>query len=276
MEDGVVKILGYSYAWLLPYVVHVVLAILIFIFGLLAAKLIRNVLNRILRKRKVDETVVVFSVRAAYSLVILFVILATLAELGVQTASLVAVFGAMALAIGLSLRSSLSNLAAGILLVIFRPVRIGDFIEMDGKSGVVTEIQLLFTQVTTSTNQCIIFPNSKFMSSYVINYSRCQTRRNDIVIGIDYADDISKAKALLNEIVTSDDRVLLQPIAPLIAVNDLGSDSVNILLRYWTAKSDLQAVKFSLTEQIKIRFDAENISFPFTQMDVHLYQKDDA
>lgn len=270
------KILGYSYAWLLPYVVHVVLAILIFIFGLLAAKLIRNVLNRILRKRKVDETVVVFSVRAAYSLVILFVILATLAELGVQTASLVAVFGAMALAIGLSLRSSLSNLAAGILLVIFRPVRIGDFIEMDGKSGVVTEIQLLFTQVTTSTNQCIIFPNSKFMSSYVINYSRCQTRRNDIVIGIDYADDISKAKALLNEIVTSDDRVLLQPIAPLIAVNDLGSDSVNILLRYWTAKSDLQAVKFSLTEQIKIRFDAENISFPFTQMDVHLYQKDDA
>jgi small conductance mechanosensitive channel len=199
------------------------------------------------------------------------VILAALAQLGIQTTSFIAVIGAAGLAVGLALQGSLANFAAGVLMVIFRPFQVGDFIEGAGVSGIVEEMQIFTTQLRTPDNKTIIIPNAKITGDNVTNYTRKDKRRVDLVIGVSYRDEIGKVKGVVADVLNGDERVLKDP-APTIAVLELGDSSVNFAVRPWVRTEDYWDVYFETTEKIKKRFDAEGISIPFPQRDVHLYQ----
>lgn len=264
--------LGSLYVILTPVLLRLVYAIVILVLGLMLARLVVRVFRRIMTARNVELTISNFMCRLIHAILVIFILLAALAQLGVQTASLVAILGAMSLAVGLSLRSSLSNLASGILLIIFRPIKTGDFIQVGGAEGSVEEINILFTELVTPSNQVLVVPNSNFMSNVITNYSSKVNRRCDITIGIGYNDPISKAKDVLQQLLDADDRVLSLPEAPLIAVNELADSSVNILVRFWTSRSNFWVVKRELMEAIKCRFDEEGLSIPFPQLDVHVNQ----
>ena len=201
---------------------------------------------------------------------ILFVVIAAVNQLGIQTTSLIAVLGAAGLAVGLALQGSLSNFASGVLIILFRPYKVGDYIEGAGVTGSVEDMQILTTVLTTGDNKRVIVPNSQIMGSIITNYSSNDRRRIDLVVGVSYDDDIDKVRDELKALVAADDRILDDP-ACLIAVSELADSSVNFILRPWVKTSDYSAVKFSLTEAIKKRFDEVGISFPFPQHDVHLH-----
>jgi len=213
-----------------------------------------------------------FVYNLVYSALMIFVIIASIDRLGVQTTSLIAIMGAAGLAIGLALQGSLANFAAGVLIVLFRPYRVGDFVEAAGISGVVVQVQILTTILKTGDNKQIVVPNGQIMGSIITNYSANDTRRIDMVIGVSYDDDIDKVRATIRELVDADDRILKDPEC-LIAVSELADSSVNFNVRPWVKSADYWGVKFDLTEAIKKRFDKEGISFPFPQQDVHLYQQ---
>jgi len=257
--------------WIVFYGIKVIAALAIFIIGRMAASGIKAILRRVLQKGHVDPTLVSFLTNLCYVLILAFVIIAALGQLGVQTASFVAVLGAAGLAVGLALQGSLANFAAGILMVIFKPFRVGDFIEAAGTMGVVEEIGIFTTELKSPDNKKIIVPNAKLTSDNIINYSAKEERRVDIVAGVSYRDNLDKVHKVLNEILVSDKRILKDP-APTIAVLELGSSSVNFAIRPWVKTSDYWDVFFSLQEQIKKRFDAEGITIPFPQQDVHLHK----
>jgi small conductance mechanosensitive channel len=191
--------------------------------------------------------------------------------LGIQTTSFIAVLGAAGLAVGLALQGSLSNFAAGVLMIIFRPFKVGDFIEAAGVAGTVEEIQIFTTQLATPDNKTIIIPNGKLTADNIVNYSTKGTRRADMVFGIGYEDDIDKARDIITEILSNDERVLKDP--PLqVAVSELADSSVNFVTRAWVNAGDYWGVVFAATETVKKRFDAEGISIPFPQRDVHVYE----
>jgi small conductance mechanosensitive channel len=255
---------------LVPIALHILYAVIILIVGLSLARVFAKVVRKVMVSRKVEQTVVTFICRLVHALLVVFVVLAVLSKLGVQTASLVALLGAMGLAVGLSLRSSLSNLASGILLILFRPMKVGDFIEIGGVSGSVEEINILFTNIVSTGNQLLIIPNSKFMSDVITNFSKNKTRRNDLIIGVGYNDPLSKVKEVLHELVAADSRIICENDNILIAVTELADSSVNILVRYWTLRADYLTVKNDLIETIKNRFDQEGFNIPYPQMDVHV------
>lgn len=255
-----------------PVAVGLLSAMLILVVGLWATGLVTRIMQRVMVASKVEKTVVSFLCKLVRSLLVVFVIVAVLSKLGVQTASLVALVGAMGLAVGLSLRSSLSNLASGILIVLFRPMRVGDYIEINSTKGTVEEINILFTQLTSPGNQALIVPNSKFMSDTITNYSRKKTRRNDFIIGVGYNDPLDQVKSVLEEIMQADKRILSMPAAPCVMVSELADSSVNLTARYWTASTDYLAVKCDLTEVVKARFDKEGFNIPYPQMDIHVNQ----
>jgi len=203
----------------------------------------------------------------------IFVIIAAISQIGIETTSLIAVMGAAGLAVGLALQGSLSNFAAGVLIVVFRPYRVGDFVEAAGISGSVEQVQILTTVLRTGDNKQIIVPNSQIMGSIITNYSANDTRRVDMTIGVSYDDNLDKVRATLEELIDADARILKDP-EPLIAVSALADSSVNFTVRPWVKTGDYWGVMFDLTEAIKKRFDKEGISFPFPQQDVHLYNKD--
>jgi len=190
---------------------------------------------------------------------------------GIETTSFIAILGAAGLAVGLALQGSLSNFAGGVLILIFRPYRVGDFIEGGGHSGTVRSIEIFYTILTTADNKKIIVPNAALSNGSIVNYSAMDTRRVDIVFGIGYGDDIGKAKALIWDVIDADDRILRDPL-PLVVVSSLGDSAVNITTRSWVDSSNYWPVYFDLTEKVKLRFDAEGVSIPFPQRDVHLYQ----
>jgi len=200
-----------------------------------------------------------------------FVIIAAIGAVGVQTTSLIAIVGAAGLAVGLALQGSLSNFASGVLIVLFRPYKVGDFVEAAGIAGAVVEVQILTTILKTGDNKQVIVPNSQIMGSIITNYSANDTRRVDLVIGVSYDDDLDKTRKTLEELVAADDRILDDP-AVTIAVSALADSSVNFVVRPWVKTADYWGVLFDLTEAIKKRFDEEGISFPYPQQDVHLYQ----
>jgi small conductance mechanosensitive channel len=204
-----------------------------------------------------------------YIALLTFVIIAAIGQLGIQTASFIAVFGAAGLAIGLALQGSLANFAAGFLLVILRPFRVGDFIEAAGVSGTVDAIEIFNTTLKTPDNRLIIIPNAKLSGDNIINYSAMDTRRVDMTVGVGYDADLSVVKTVLNDIISKDERVLSDP-EPQIAVAELADSSVNFVVRIWVKTDDYWGVKFDTTETIKVRFDAEGIGIPFPQCDVHL------
>lgn len=250
--------------------IDIIAALAIFIIGRWVANLITKGVRRLLERADVDATLVKFLSNIVRILLLIFVILAAIGQLGIQTTSLIAVLGAAGLAVGLALQGSLSNFAAGVLVIIFRPYKVGDYIEAAGVAGTVDEVQIFNTVMNTPDNKRIIVPNSQITGGIITNYSAHETRRVDFTFGIGYADDIDKAKKIIEEVLTSDERVLEDP-APQIVVAELADSSVNIVARPWAKAADYWGLKFDVTETVKKRFDAEGISIPFPQRDVHVY-----
>lgn len=263
-------ILENAQLWLAHYGMQVVGAVIILVLGLLAAKTLTSVLRKIMRRAKVDETLVSFGGNMLQFVLVMLVIIAALSRLGFQTNSLIAMMGAAALAVGLSLQSNLANLAAGVLILIFRPFRLGEMVEMGGVLGKVEEITIMVTKLRMIDGKLAIMPNTKAFNDKLINYTAAKTRRVDLVIGIGYGDSIPKAKAILLRLLEEDPRVLKEP-KPSVMVLDLGESSVDLGVRPWVKNTDWWAVKCELTEKIKLTFDEEGINIPYPQRDVHLY-----
>ena len=255
------------------FLVKVAIAIVIFVVGRIVARAIANGIRKLMHAQEVDKILETFVSNLAYWAMMTFVIIAAITQLGIATTSLIAIMGAAGLAVGLALQGSLANFAAGVLIVMFRPYRVGDFVEVAGIAGAVVQVQILTTVLKTGDNKQIVVPNAQIMGSIITNYSANDTRRVDMVIGVSYEDDIDKVRATIKELVAADDRILSDPEC-LIAVAELADSSVNFNVRPWVRSSDYSGVKFDLTEAIKKRFDKEGISFPFPQQDVHLYQQD--
>lgn len=246
------------------------IAIVIFYVGRMIARLITKGLRNLMQSQEVDKILETFVCNLVYWMLMTFIIIAAMSQLGIQTTSLIAVMAAGGLAVGLALQGALGNFAAGVLIVMFRPYRVGDYIEAAGIAGSVLQVQILTTMLKTGDNKLIVVPNGQIMSSIIINYSAHKTRRIDMVIGVSYDDDIDKVRNTIRELIDADDRILKDPEC-LIAVSELADSSVNFTVRPWVNRADYSGVKFALTEAIKKRFDKDGISFPFPQQDVHLY-----
>jgi small conductance mechanosensitive channel len=231
--------------------------------------LVRRGVRRVMDKAKVEPIITSFVSSIAYIALLAFVVIAALGQLGIQTTSFIAILGAAGLAIGLALQGSLANFAAGFLMIIFRPFKVGDFIEGAGVAGVVEEIQVFTTTLKTGDNKIIIVPNAKLSGDNITNYSTQETRRVDMTVGVAYDADLAHVKSVLNDIISKDERILAEP-ASQVAVAELADSSVNFVVRVWTKTADYWAVKFDMTETIKNRFDAEGIGIPFPQREIHI------
>ncbi|MEW5009830.1 MAG: mechanosensitive ion channel [Cycloclasticus sp.] len=252
------------------YGLKLIAALAIFIIGKLLASLIKSGIGKAMTKAKSDPILISFTSNMVYAALLAFVIIAALGQLGIQTTSFIAILGAAGLAIGLALQGSLSNFAAGVLMIIFRPFKQGDFIEGAGVAGVVEEIHIFNTVLRTGDNKTIIIPNASLMNNNIVNYSSKPTRRLDLVIGIGYDDDIKKAKNVLSELMQQEPRILKEP-APTLGLLELADSSVNFAVRPWVNSADYWGVHFDLLENIKLRFDQEGISIPYPQQDIHLH-----
>ena len=254
------------------YSTNIAIAIVIFVIGKWFVRKITDVVIKLINKQKnVDQTLSMFLDNIIYYILMVVVILTALEQLGIETTSFLAILGAAGLAIGLALKDSLSNFASGVMIILFRPYKIGDVINAAGVTGKVKEIHLFNTEFTTPDNQKILVPNGAITAGSITNINAHDTRRVDLVIGIGYDDDIKKAKNLLHDIVNDNEKVLKDP-AVTIAVSELADSSVNFIVRPWVQTADYWDVKFNLTETIKHRFDEEGISIPYPQSDVHLYK----
>ena len=265
------SILDKVYELLTVYGIKVVAAIAIFIVGRWVAKAIANFIKKMMTKSNTDETLVKFVGSLSYIALLAFVVIAALNQLGIQTTSFIAILGAAGLAIGLALQGSLGNFAAGVLMIIFKPFKVGDFIDGAGVAGTVEEIQIFTTQLKTPDNKTIIVPNAKMTGDNITNYTMKGTRRVDFVFGIGYEDDIDKARKVIEEIIAADSRVLKDP-APMVAVSELADSSVNFVARAWTSADDYWGFYFETTENVKKQFDAGGISIPYPQRDIHVYE----
>ena len=250
---------------------NVVYAIVILVVGLTVCRIIRGLVRKALTRAEVDETLVPFISKLAYYLCMTFVIVFVLARFGIETTSIVAVLGGAALAVGLALQGTLSNFAAGVMLLIFRPFKVGDFVDAAGTAGSVQEIGVFCTTLHSPDNVRIIVPNSSVYGAIIKNFSANDTRRVDLVMGIDYSDDIGLALETIRKVVTADERVLKDP-EPKIAVAELADSSVNIVVRPWCNADDYWAVRWDLTRALKEQLEAAGCSIPFPQTDVHLHQ----
>jgi small conductance mechanosensitive channel len=253
--------------------IKVATALAVFLIGKFLIKLFVGGISSLMQKQGVDKTLETFICNLVRMSLLAVVVIAAIGALGVETTSFIAIFGAAGLAVGLALQGSLSNFASGVLIVLFRPYRVGDFIEAAGIAGSVEQVQILTTILKTGDNKQIIVPNSQVMDSIITNYSANDTRRVDMVVGVSYDDDLDKVRKTLEDLLAADERVLSEP-APLIAVSALADSSVNFVVRPWVKSADYWGVMFEMTEAIKKRFDKEGISFPFPQQDVHLFKQD--
>lgn len=251
------------------FAVKLAIAIVIFYVGRTAARIVAKSIRKLMQSQEVDKILESFIGNLVYWALMAFVIIAAITQLGIETTSLIAIVGAAGLAVGLALQGSLSNFAAGVLIVMFRPYRVGDFVEAAGVSGVVVQVQILTTVLKTGDNKQIVVPNSQIMGSIITNYSANDTRRVDMVVGVSYSDDLDKVRDTIRELVAAEDRILKDPECT-IAVSELADSSVNFVVRPWVKTADFWGVKFDLTEAIKKRFDKEGISIPFPQQDVHI------
>ncbi len=252
--------------------IKVATALAIFLIGKFLISILVRGISKVMQKQDVDKTLETFVCNLVRISLMVVVVIAAIGAIGIQTTSFIAIFGAAGLAVGLALQGSLSNFASGVLIVLFRPYRVGDFIEAAGIAGSVEQVQILTTVLKTGDNKQIIVPNSQIMDSIITNYSANDTRRVDMVIGVSYDDDLDKVRKTLEELLAADDRILAEP-APTIAVSALADSSVNFVVRPWVNSADYWGVMFEMTEAIKKRFDKEGISFPFPQQDVHLYKQ---
>lgn len=267
MEETFQKV----YDLLMLYGVKVIAAIAIFIIGRWVAKGFQSLTKKLMDKKNVDPTITGFVGNLTYMALLVFVIIAALGQLGIQTTSFIAILGAAGLAIGLALQGSLSNFAAGFLMLIFKPFKVGDYIEAAGVAGTVETIQIFTTTLQTPDNKTIIIPNSGVTNSNIVNYTVKGTRRVDMVFGISYEDDIEKAKQIMADVLGKDDRILKDP--PMqIAVSELADSSVNFVVRPWANIKNYWGIYFDAMENIKKAFDEAGVSIPYPQRDVHMYE----
>lgn len=258
------------WTYLFGFLPNIIGAIVVLVIGFWLAKRVANFFGRVMERKEIDITLVKFLRGLIYYALILVVLIAAAGQLGINTTSFLTILGACGLAIGLALKDTLSNFAAGVMLILFRPFRVGDAVTVTGVTGVVQSISLFNTILHTPDNQKIIVPNSKIISDVITNITANETRRIDMVIGIGYEDDIDKAKAILTRILSEESRILKDP-PPTIAVAELADSSVNFIVRPWVKTKDYWPVRFALTEKIKKTFDQEGISIPYPQQDVHLF-----
>lgn len=251
---------------------NIVYALIILVVGRIIVGILTRVVRRLMVRNKIEETLTKFVVSLTKIALLTFVVIAAIRQLGVETNSFVAIIGAAGLAVGFALQGTLANFAAGVMIIIFKPFKAGDFIEGGGSAGTVDAVQIFNTILRSPDNKKIIIPNNKLTGENIINYSAMEQRRIDLVFGIGYDDDIKKAKATLVKIVSEDERILKDP-APTVAVSELGDSSINFVVRPWVKTSDYWAVYFDVTEKVKLTFDNERISIPFPQRDIHLYQE---
>ncbi|WP_261882102.1 small-conductance mechanosensitive channel MscS [Vibrio pelagius] len=253
----------------IQYGVNIISALVILFIGNIIVKAVANSVSKVLQKKNMDRAVVEFIHGLVRYLLFVIVLIAALGRLGVQTASVVAVIGAAGLAVGLALQGSLSNFAAGVLIVAFRPFKSGDYVEIGGVAGSVDSIQIFQTVLTTPDNKMIVVPNGSVIGSPITNYSRHATRRIDLMIGVSYGSDLQKTKELLTRICESDERILKEP-GIKVGVHTLADSSVNFVVRPWVKTADYWNVYFDLMQAIKEGLDKEGIEIPFPQMDVHV------
>ena len=246
------------------------IALCILIIGRQAIKIIIKIISSALERSNTEDTVRIFVTNLLNTLLMIVVFIAAINQLGIQTTSIIAVLGAAGLAIGLALQGSLSNFAAGILIVIYRPYKVGDYIQADNHLGTVDDIQIFSTVLRTPDNKIVVVPNGSIMNGSIVNFSHQKERRIDIVIGCSYDDDIDKVKEVLADVLSKDERILKEP-KPRIALSELADSSVNFIVRPWVKNSEYLDVLYSLLEEIKKRFDQEGISIPYPQSDVHIH-----
>ena len=259
--------------WLIDNMVNLVVGLVVFFVGKLIASKVSQWCEKRLLKASVDQAVAGFASSILYALMFAGVVLMALGQIGVQTTSFIAILGAAGLAGCLALQGSLSNFASGVLIILLRPFRSGDFIDAGGQMGTVHRIELFHTYLKTPDNRVIIVPNSAVMDGSIVNFSRESTRRLDLVIGISYDADIRLAKQIMQEIVDADERILKEPSC-LIAVSELADSSVNFFLRPWVASGDYWTVRADLLEKIKYTFDERGVGIPYPQMDVHVHKQE--
>ncbi len=254
---------------ILNYSIKFIIAVVIFYIGRWVALGVSRLVGKALLLRKVDKAVVAFLSSIVYAAVLIACTLVALSQLGIQTASFLAILGAAGLAVALALQGSLSNFASGVLIIIFRPFKSGDFVEVAGVSGMVQRIDIFQTIFITADNKKIIVPNSQITGGAITNYSAEPRRRVDLVIGISYDSDLRKAKAVLEQILAADSRILTEP-KPIVAVSALADSSVELIVRPWVEVADYWPVYWSVLEEVKLKFDAEGIEIPYPQMSLHV------
>ena len=266
IPHNIIEIVG-SYAFSL------VMALLVFIIGKWAVNKIVDILGTVLRKVKgMDETLIKFLENIVYYALMIIVLLTALGKLGVETTSFLAILGAAGLAIGLALKDSLGNFASGVMIILFKPFKVDDTVTAGGVTGTVKEVGIFNSIFVTADNQKIIVPNGAITTGSITNVNAYEIRRIDLIIGVDYKDDIKKAKEVLTNVATSNEKVLVDKGISVV-VSELATSSVNFTINVWVKTSDYSEVKFYLLENIKLSFDKEGISIPYPQQDVHHYNK---
>jgi small conductance mechanosensitive channel len=254
------------------FAINVVVALAVFLVGKWVANILSRFCNRLMKQAKVDETLARFLSNIVYSVLLVIVILAALSELGINTTSLAAVLAAAGFAVGMAFQGTLSNFASGVMLILFKPFRVGDYIEAAGTAGIVEEIQIFTTSLRTGDNIAIVVPNVHITGGTIRNFSIKENRRIDLVVGCGYDDDLKAVKSFLEDLVRGDARILTDP-APVVAVSELADSSVNFVVRPWVKNADYWATRWDLTEQIKLGFDERGFTIPYPSRDVHLYNE---
>jgi small conductance mechanosensitive channel len=256
----------------LPWLINIGLAILILVLGRILVAIVVRIAKAVMGRAKTDPMLINFIGSILTGLLVLVVFIAAIDQLGVDTTSLVALIGAAGLAIGLALQKSLGNFAAGVMLILFKPFKVGDYVEAAGTAGVVREIRIFSTIMNTPDNKLVTVPNGSIYENNIINYSALDTRRIDLVFGIGYQDDIKLAKEIIQRILAEDNRVLAEP-EPFVHLGDLADSSVNLIARPWVNKEDWLVARCDIIEKVKLTFDANGISIPFPQRDLHIYNE---
>ncbi|MEA2030911.1 MAG: mechanosensitive ion channel [candidate division Zixibacteria bacterium] len=265
------NLLDKIYEWGAQYGIQILGAIAILVIGRIVVGIIIRIIKRLMKRTSVDDTLTGFLTRLTYIVLMVFVLLAALSSLGVETTSFIAIIGAAGLAVGLALQGSLANFASGVMLIIFRPFKVGDFVKTGDVAGTIEIISIFNTVMKTPDNKEIIVPNGNITSGNITNYSAKETRRVDLVFGIGYDDDLRKAKSILERLLIEDERTLKDP-APMVAVSELADSSVNFIVRPWVKTADYWGVYWDLIEKVKLTFDAEGISIPYPQHDIHMIE----
>ena len=271
MGDGMQEAMETAFEHLSAWGMSVIGAIALLIIGRMVAGWVRRSITKALTRANTDASLIPFFASMVYYVVLGVVLIAVLSLFGIETTSLIAVFGAAGLAVGLALQGTLSNFAAGVMLLIFRPIRVGDFVEVAGQAGTVAEISIFNTVMNTGDNVRITIPNAQVYGDTVKNYSFNDTRRIDLVMGIAYGDNIGTAISIIERVITGDERTLRDP-APTVAVAELADSSVNLVVRPWCKKEDYWALRWDLTRKLKEELEAGGCNIPFPQHDVHVLE----